>query len=537
MILIVFVWAGSLAKAQSLKVVDPAPQKALINDVDESKAKWHPVMPGLDRSDFVLVEIDVAKLEPMATLRWLQKITGPFSMSANSDEDARARAANAQQVLSSEPFELEEDSHVYLSVSWESISRREWFSVVPMFSPLHRKGTRLFGTVINNLFAPDPPLQINPSVEERREVFSRARKLLNPGSSEGRSDLVDPLHRPWDYSHTAVLSLPESAKAELIAFWPDRLPRSFPVDFSPKQVMDDVDRIVVGFDLPTASPNETVEHGDSSEKTQDGRLHVRIEASDIQACQRLREVIDKLFAAADVSRPLGRVTSNGSLLIVDIDPIALVKLVEKWGDPSRADANRTAATDAAKKIGIVLHNYHAGQSHMVPRCFTALDGTPLLSWRVALLPYLQQSELYDNIELGDFYDSEANASAAMKIVPVYSVAAPSSPNAPKTRFRAPVFPGSIWHGDGPPKRFRDVKDGLSNTIALILAPPDQAVPWMSPEPWVISQENPKEDVFGHQEEVLVLALDGAVHTLKRDDMDDTKLKALLTIDGKERIDW
>jgi hypothetical protein len=106
----------------------------------------------------------------------------------------------------------------------------------------------------------------------------------------------------------------------------------------------------------------------------------------------------------------------------------------------------------------------------------------------------------------------------------------------KTTIRAPVFPGSLWDGDGPPKKFRDVRDGLSNTIAFIDAPPSAAIEWANPEPWILSEDDPMTDVFGDRESMAVGMLDGAVILLHRDRMTNEKLKALLTIDGGEVID-
>ncbi|MGI9471746.1 MAG: hypothetical protein ACR2NZ_09460, partial [Rubripirellula sp.] len=93
----------------------------------------------------------------------------------------------------------------------------------------------------------------------------------------------------------------------------------------------------------------------------------------------------------------------------------------------------------------------------------------------------------------------------------------------------------VWEGDGPPRDFRDIKDGTSQTIVLIDAPDDAAISWMNPEPWVLSDKDPMSDVFGDRETATVLLLDGSAQVLSKDDMDNEKLKAMLTIDGGESI--
>ncbi|MEM9587948.1 MAG: hypothetical protein AAGA03_11770, partial [Planctomycetota bacterium] len=104
-----------------------------------------------------------------------------------------------------------------------------------------------------------------------------------------------------------------------------------------------------------------------------------------------------------------------------------------------------------------------------------------------------------------------------------------------TRMRFPVFPGSAWSIDGPPKMFRDIIDGTSNTIAVIHAPADAATPWASPDPWILSEDDPVTSVFGDRGEVMVLMFDGGVRVLRRDETPEDLLCAMLTIAGRETI--
>ncbi len=71
---------------------------------------------------------------------------------------------------------------------------------------------------------------------------------------------------------------------------------------------------------------------------------------------------------------------------------------------------------------------------------------------------------------------------------------------------------------------------------MIAAPAGDAVPWASPEPWVISTADPIGDVFGDRDEVVVLMFDGSVRVLVRDETDREQLKAMLTIAGGESVD-
>ena len=97
--------------------------------------------------------------------------------------------------------------------------------------------------------------------------------------------------------------------------------------------------------------------------------------------------------------------------------------------------------------------------------------------------------------------------------------------------------GSLWEGDGPPRQFRNITDGLSNTIAVIDATDSAATAWANPEPWLISAKDPMSDIFGDRETVAALILDGSVVTLKKSEMTNEKLKAMLTFAGGEQVEF
>jgi prepilin-type processing-associated H-X9-DG protein len=183
-----------------------------------------------------------------------------------------------------------------------------------------------------------------------------------------------------------------------------------------------------------------------------------------------------------------------------------------------------------KQIDLALHQYHDAHKHWPPKHFVDPSGQPLLSWRVAILPFIEQQALYQQIKLDQPWDAPANALVASVAILTYT-GGTGVPN--KTRLRVPVFPGSAWDGTGPPKRVRDITDGTVDTIAVVYAPADAAVAWADPAEWIISPEDPMKDVFGDRDEVTVLFFDGSVRTFQRDEMDNQKLAALLTIAGGE----
>lgn len=120
---------------------------------------------------------------------------------------------------------------------------------------------------------------------------------------------------------------------------------------------------------------------------------------------------------------------------------------------------------------------HSDQRGDLPRNLPYEGGTPLLSWRVALLPYWEKIYLYRQFKLDESWDSEHNRQF-LEQMPV--VLAPVEGDAKPGHSVYLMFQGEGTLLDGKPKKFRDLVDGASDTIAVIEVSPERAVPWTKP---------------------------------------------------------
>ncbi|MEM6979391.1 MAG: DUF1559 domain-containing protein, partial [Planctomycetota bacterium] len=75
---------------------------------------------------------------------------------------------------------------------------------------------------------------------------------------------------------------------------------------------------------------------------------------------------------------------------------------------AREAARRMTASNHLKQIGLAFHNHHSVYQHLPDRAIRDEDGTPLLSWRVALLPFLGHQDLYQQFHLDESWDSPHN---------------------------------------------------------------------------------------------------------------------------------
>src|SRR5438874_1410722 len=77
-------------------------------------------------------------------------------------------------------------------------------------------------------------------------------------------------------------------------------------------------------------------------------------------------------------------------------------------------ADRVRGQRNLKVLGLAMHNHLSGHAAF-PADTAAKDGTPLLSWRVALLPYLEEDALYKQFKLDEPWDGEHNKKLLAKI--------------------------------------------------------------------------------------------------------------------------
>ena len=155
-------------------------------------------------------------------------------------------------------------------------------------------------------------------------------------------------------------------------------------------------------------------------------------------------------------------------------------------------AARTAARDAQsmnnmKQIMLAMHNYHQTYNTFPPAYIADKDGKPMTSWRVLILPFIEQQGLADQYDPTKPWDSPENLAVAEFIPQVYrSAAEPSTPqNRNHTSYMFLTGKGTAFDG-GRGTSIASITDGTSNTICLVEVAQSET-PWTKPTDLDVAQ--------------------------------------------------
>jgi hypothetical protein len=145
-----------------------------------------------------------------------------------------------------------------------------------------------------------------------------------------------------------------------------------------------------------------------------------------------------------------------------------------------------------RQIGLAMYNYHETFGSFPPAYITDENGRPMHSWRVLILPFLDQAALYNEYRFDEPWDGPNNRKLADTIVQIYNC--PSDDHggnknpSTMTNYVAIVGPETAWPGNGSTS-YRDFGDGMSNTL-LVVEVANSGIHWMEPRDLHVVQMAP-----------------------------------------------
>ena len=211
----------------------------------------------------------------------------------------------------------------------------------------------------------------------------------------------------------------------------------------------------------------------------------------------------------------------------------LIALLLPAVQAAREAARRSQCVNNLKQIALAMHNYNSAFGVFPPAMTLDPEGKPLLSWRVLLLPYLEQNALYQKFKLDEPWDGPNNKALLAQIPNTYRC--PSWPEGEKSEnsiYQVLIGPGTLFEkAEG--VSLAEVTDGTSNTLMVVES--KAPVPWTQPSGLVYTPKSPIKGLGSAHPGGFNSALaDGSVRFIKNSTGEDT-IEALTTRAGGEVI--
>ncbi|MFO0959194.1 MAG: DUF1559 domain-containing protein [Isosphaeraceae bacterium] len=235
----------------------------------------------------------------------------------------------------------------------------------------------------------------------------------------------------------------------------------------------------------------------------------------------------------------------GGLSLVLMLPAVLIALLLPAVQSAREAARRVQCMNNLKQVGLAMHNFESSYNAFPAQAITDANGTPLLSWRVAILPFIEQQALYQQFHLDEPWDSPHNMSLLSQMPMTYvcpSDVDPSAKSRGLTHYQVIAGPGTAFDpsvhtytGPGVTRGLgvSTIADGTSNTVMVVEAA--STVEWTRPDDLPYQPNGPLPPLgSSHPGGENVLMMDGSVRFLKSS-ISELVLRALFTRSGGEVV--
>jgi hypothetical protein len=182
--------------------------------------------------------------------------------------------------------------------------------------------------------------------------------------------------------------------------------------------------------------------------------------------------------------------------------------------------------------------YQDAKGSLPPPAVVGEGGKPLLSWRVLILPYIEQKKLFDEFRLDEPWDGPHNRRLLAKMPRVYApFDGSATPEPYSTYYQVFVGKGTAFEGPGRLHLRYDFPDGVFNTFLIVEA--GEAVPWTKPEDLRYAPDGPLPPLGGLFKDGFRAALaDGSVRSVGRE-VSERSIRAAITRNAGDKPgpDW
>ncbi len=209
----------------------------------------------------------------------------------------------------------------------------------------------------------------------------------------------------------------------------------------------------------------------------------------------LGSLLDALFKRADFAKTFPNQAGLRKLLdfktvqnqlVLELSGGQLLEQLKPTLEQARVAAKRTQSMNNLKQLALAMHNYHDVNKSFPPAALSK-GGKPLLSWRVLVLPYIEENQLFQEFHLDEPWDSEHNKKLIPRMPTVLKSPFSQVDGQGRTVYLTPRGADTAFPGQEALK-LQKITDGTSHTIMLVEADDEHAVPWTKPDDWDFDPE-------------------------------------------------
>ena len=250
-------------------------------------------------------------------------------------------------------------------------------------------------------------------------------------------------------------------------------------------------------------------------------------------------------APADLERPARRlepshISKPAAWIVALLVMLVLVALVLPAVRAAREAARRAQCSCNLCGLKLAIHNYHETYGVLPPAYVADANGRPMHSWRVLILPFLEQATFYKQYDFSEPWDGPNNIKLLDHMPNYYACPSRSSGPTNLTSYTVISGQGTMFPGSKSAK-FADVTDGLANTL-MVVEVADVKIPWTAPVDLDIGtmslrvNDPIRPGISSPHPGGANTAFGDGKYVFLREDIPEETLRALITVAGGEAVD-
>ncbi|MFM7116351.1 MAG: DUF1559 domain-containing protein [Planctomycetota bacterium] len=489
----------NLAVAQSANPVRPA-SFSFSADIEKVKSSFlGPMMADWEKES--------VRSGPQAIVAAAQSISGSLSF-----------PGSVQDLMTMGPQEpIPFDFMVQVDFADAAKMSTVWSEIEENFEAVEvdgMKGFRLEGETPNMMFTKldDDSMAIGTSGYLKKGV-----KDLN---SKPVADLLNSLPK-----HAVRVALDMGAAADLMDEFNEMMQGQIPPEAAPFiEVAMKIDAVKLSLDMEDEKMMVLGIRGKDEEATKeifgtiDGLLNMAKFAAGAQIAQmkedspKTAEVVSTLIAS------LKPKNEGNEMTMVVPRPAGMNEMLKEVIEQTQKAANEVQDMNRMRQAALAAYNYESTYREM-PFLSDKDETSAQLSWRVRLLPYLEEAPIYDQLKRSEGWESSANRDFTDKMPAVFGKDSTSMSDIAFIQPEVPV------------QRLAGITDGMSSTFMLLQYKAGQ--PWLSPKNLSVDEAVKLYMNLAEGETLLAARYDGSVQKLAKGDMTEEEFRsALIPNDGK-----